>query len=218
MHQIYNWTHSPALFIKKSCFWTRGIETKEHLEQNKITCDSYFCWPFGCSIQNTLFCCFCILYKIFFRNIKHFLDNFKHLWSIFLSNLHSFLHSTNNILCFVFCTMFGTFLSCSWNERKGHNYYWKLTFFFFLFRVSSQLLVHQYLHIYIIPHIYTLWYLKLSVDLVQHDWLIFSFHQCYVLYIKLLNPILFSANEYCRNISMCVLSSDHKSVISKLDH
>lgn len=59
---------------------------------------------------------------------------------------------------------------------------------------------------------------KLSFDLVQYEGLIFSFHQCYVLYIKLVNPILFSANEYCSNISTCVLSNEHKSVISKLDH
>lgn len=95
---------------------------KANIFRRKCTCDGNFCWPLGRSIQNTLFCCFCILWKVFFGNIKHFPDHFKHFRSIFLSNFHSFLHSTNNILCFIFCTMFGTFLSSSWNKGKDQYF------------------------------------------------------------------------------------------------
>lgn len=56
-------------------------------------------------------------------------DHFENLWFFSFPNFHSFFHRHNNIVCFIFGPMFGTFLRRTFvfvlesreeNKKKNH--------------------------------------------------------------------------------------------------
>lgn len=87
------------------------------LEDTHLTRDADFGWPFGGSIEHTLFNLFHMGDVGGFENSKHFLNEFKDLRFVPLTYLHAILKDHNNVLSSVLCAMFGALLCCSWLDN-----------------------------------------------------------------------------------------------------
>lgn len=82
-----------------------------------LTCDGDLCRPFGRSLQHGLFGCFQVGCEIFLWELKHLLDELKHLGSVLLSDFHPLLHGHDDVLGFVLCSMFRALLHRSCRDN-----------------------------------------------------------------------------------------------------
>lgn len=83
-----------------------------------LTSDGNFGWPFGGPIQDTLLHCFHLLHVGNFAHCEDISDNLKDLWFIPFSNLHTVLHSHNNVLRPVLSSMFRALFSSPWRMAQ----------------------------------------------------------------------------------------------------
>lgn len=71
-----------------------------------LTCDGDFGRPLGRSLQHSLFGRLQVSVDIFLRELKHLLDHLEHLGPVLLPDFHPFLHSHDDVLGFVFGSVF----------------------------------------------------------------------------------------------------------------
>lgn len=76
----------------------------------KLTCDADFGRPLGGSIEYCLLGCLQMAGEVLFGDVEHLLDRLKNFRTVLLPYLHALLHSHDDILSFVLCTMFGALL------------------------------------------------------------------------------------------------------------
>lgn len=78
--------------------------------QSLLTCDGDFSRPLGRSLQHCLFGRLQVSVDVFLRELKHLLDYLKHLGPVLLPDFHPFLHGHDDVLGFVFGSMFRALL------------------------------------------------------------------------------------------------------------
>lgn len=93
-----------------------------------FTCNGYFCWPFRCPIQYTLLGSLCVLHKILFGDLEHFLNDFKHLWPISLPDFHSFFHGCDDGQSLILSTVLRALLCGPCNRKSMAVWPWRSPF------------------------------------------------------------------------------------------
>lgn len=85
-----------------------------------LTCDADLCWPLRGAIEHALLDLFHVCDVSWLHHSEHFLNQFKDLRLIPLTDLHAVFKNHNDVLGSVLCPMFGALLCCSClaEERK----------------------------------------------------------------------------------------------------
>lgn len=105
------------LFKTKKCLLKKKRKIWKKKKNCCLTCDVDFSRPLGRSIQNTLLGWLGMMHKVLFGYLEKLSNNLKNFWMVSFSDFHSFFHCHNDMLCFVLCTMFGTFFCSSLREK-----------------------------------------------------------------------------------------------------
>lgn len=87
-----------------------NLNELRELKEDRLTCDADFGRPLGGPIEHSLLGCFQVAGEVLFGDVEHLLDHLEHLRTVLLSYLHALLHSHDDVLGFVLCSVFGALL------------------------------------------------------------------------------------------------------------